>query len=185
MGFEIEDGKGTGRKAEVDQDFRLRTFAVTHTGDQHVNVVGGKVWSVNVENLSPTAADDYILYIKNTGDVPLHISDIRLSAETAATQIKVHGVSGPAAGGSDVTPVSRTIGSASLPTATIQSGVDITGLTDEGVLFYIQCDTVGKEEHLSTTSKIRIPKGKAIALSVETATASITGTVSLVEEEFV
>ena len=104
-------------------------------------------------------------------------------ADTAATQIEVNHVSGTAAGGTDVTPVPRNLGSAQVPTATIQTGTDITGLTSEGTIFFIQCDSTGVERHLSTSSNIIITKGKALGILVETATANVTGVVSIVEGE--
>ena len=183
MALEIVDGTGTGKKAKVNGQNRLRTQAVTSTLDQDINERTGKVWSLPFENISPTAGDDYVFYIKNTGDKDIEISDFRVSTETAGTQIKVESVSGTAAGGTDISPISRTIGSAAIPSATMQIGNDITGLSSDGVIFHIQCPVVGTLYRLSTSSKIVIPKGKALALSVETSTASITGIVSVYEKE--
>jgi len=46
----------------------------------------------------------------------------------------------------------------------------------------MECLTPNQLYHLSTSSKIRIPKGKAMAISVADGSANITGIVSLVEE---
>jgi hypothetical protein len=151
--------------------------------DEHINQESGKVWSVPFEGLNPAGADDYVVYIKNTGDKVIHISDVRIMADTAATQVEIHAVTGTASGGTDVSAVSRTVESAATPTATIQTGTDITGLTTAGTIFFLQCAVVNTEYHLRTSSKIRIPKGKAVALLVETATANVTGVISIVEEE--
>jgi len=183
MGFQIEDGAGGGKLAKVNSEQQLLTRSIVQNDDYHANVEHETVWSTSFENLSPTGTGDYIYYLKNTGDNTLHISDLRLSAETTATQISIHTVSGTASGGTDITPIPRTVQSAAIPTALIQQGSDITGLSDEGLIFYMQLDTVGKMFHLSTSSRIRIPKGKAIAIQVETATASLTGVVSVVKEE--
>ena len=179
----IEDGGGNGRVATVNADNQFNVFAVTHTADQHINAKSGKVWSIPFEGLNPTATGDYVIYIRNDGDKVVSASDIRISADTAATQITIEGVTGTAIAGSTITPVSRTIGSAAIPSATVESGADITGLTSSGVLFYMQLAVVNTEYHLNTTSKILIPKGRAIAISVETATANLTGVISLIEEE--
>jgi len=181
--MQIEDGTGTGKVARVNGGNRLYVNSVSKTEDHSVNEDSGKVWSVPFEGLNPAGADDYVLYVKNTGDNDLVFSDLRVMADTAATQVELHVVSGTAGGGTDVTPVSRTVQSGKSPSATIQTGTDITGLTNDGVLFFLQCPTVNKEEHLSTSSKIIIPKGKAIAVLVETATANITGVMSLYEEQ--
>lgn len=181
MGFIIDDGTGVNGSAKVARQ-RLYVNSVTKTEEHEINEVSGKVWSIPFEGLNPTGADDYVLYIKNTGDNPIEISTIRVMADTAATQLELHAVSGTAAGGTSVTPISRTVGSASIPTATIESGSDITGLSDDGTIMFIQCDTVNVQYKVKIESKIRIPKGKAVGLLCETATANLTGVVTLFEE---
>lgn len=183
MGFQIEDGTGSGKNAKVNSGNRLFTSSVNQLYDFYINKESGKVWSVPFEGLNPAGADDYVVYIKNTGTKDLLVSDVRVSVDTAVSQIEIHTVTGTAAGGSAITPVSRTVGSSASPTATIESGTDITGLTTAGTLFFIQCAVVGTDYHLRTSSNIRIPKDKAIALMVETATANVTGVISLVEDE--
>jgi hypothetical protein len=183
MGFSIEDGKGSGRTAEVDDEFRLSTISVSESAGRHINRANNKAWSIPIEGINPTATDDYFVYIKNTGNKSLIINDIRLSADTAATQLQIEGVTGTAAGGSTVTPVNKTIGAAEVPVAIVESGADITGLTSIGNIYFMQLTSVDTEYHLSTSSGIRIEKGRALAISAETATANITGVISLVEEE--
>jgi hypothetical protein len=183
MGIQIEDGLGTGKIAGVSSENRLCVDAVSEPKDHHTNAESGKVWSLPFDGIDAAGNGDYIFYIQNTGDKSLGITDIRLSADTAATQIEIHGVTGTASGGSALTPVSRTVGSSAAPTATIETGTDITGLTSSGILFYMQLAVVLTEYHLRTTSNIIIPKGKAVGILVETGTANITGVVSLVENE--
>ena len=181
MGFIIDDGTGVNGSVKVSGN-RLWTNAVTETKDQDINEQTGKVWSLPFEGLNPAGADDYVFYLKNTGDNPLEVSDFRLSADTATTQIEIHAVSGTATSGSTLTPVSRTVGSSAVPTATIETGTDITGLTNDGILFFMQLSTVGVQYRLTTSSKIIIPKGKAIAVLMETATANLTGVISVYED---
>lgn len=183
MGFEIEDGTGQGFSAKVDNENRLATSAVTETIGRHINRIVNKNWSLPFDGLNPTAAGDYVLYIKNTGNSTLIINDVRIKTDTAASQIELHGVSGIAVGGTTLAAVNKTIGASEVPTATIETGVDITGLTSDGIIYYIHCDTAEAEQHLRTSSGIRIPKGKALAILVETATANLTGIISIVEEE--
>ena len=186
MGLQIEGNGSDGGQINtvgVDEEKRMLTRATIDEFDAHINRESGKVWSLSFEGLNPAGADDYVFYLKNDGDKVLQVTDVRVMADTAATQVEIHAVSGTASGGTDLTPVSRTIGSAATPSATIETGTDITGLTNDGILFFLQCDTVNREYHLRTSSRIRIPKGKAMAILVETATANVTGVVSLVEEE--
>jgi len=178
----IDDGMGTGKQAQVNNGNRLYTSAVTKTEDHDINEKSGKVWSIPFNALNPAGANDYVVYIKNTGDKAIEFSDIRVAA-SAATQLQLQAVSGTASGGTDITPVSRTVQGAAIPSAIIQSGTDITGLSDEGVIFFINCPVADTQYHLSTSSKIHIPKGKTIALLVENGSANVTGVISIYEDQ--
>ena len=182
MGLEIINGHGTGDKVKVGELGRMQVLATTMPRDYFINKNSGKVWSINFVDLNPAGDDDYVVYIKNTGDADLRVTDIRVAA-SAATRLQINAVTGTPSGGSAVTPLSRNLGSSATPSATIESGTDITGITSGGTLFPMFLDTANKEEHLSTSSNIFIPKGKAIGLLVETGTANITGVISLVESE--
>lgn len=169
-----------GKVAEVDATGRLKTFATSQPEDRNINM-GGGVWSIYFTN-TPTAANDFFFYLKNNGTKDLFITDIRISS-SVATQIFYKHVSGTAVGGTAVTPVSRKLGSSASPTATIEQGVDITGLADLGTLFYEECSTVDTLFHLRTTSNIIIPQGQAVAFERVEATGLIDCLVSLVESE--
>ena len=182
MAIRIISGTGKGNYAGVDGSNRLLTRTVSVSEAQHVNLHTEKIWSIPFEDINPDGNDDYFLYIKNTGDKVIQIADVRIAA-SAATQIEVHAVNGTVVGGSAVTPIPKTIGSAQVPTVTIETGTDLTGLTNDGILYFIHCITANKEEHLLIQSKIRIPKGKAIALLVEVGTANLTGVITMLEEE--
>jgi hypothetical protein len=183
MGFEVDDGTGQGYSAKVGSDNRLYTRTVQISEGHHINQENQKNWALPFEGVNPTAANDYIFYLRNSGNTDLYIADFRLSADTAATQLKIHSVSGVAAGGTTLVPINKTIGASPSPNAIIEYGADITGLTDDGTIYFMQLAVVDTLYHLRIGSKIRIPKGKAVALSVETPTANITGVVSLYESE--
>jgi len=183
MPLVLESAGPEANKMVIDNHGRAHVLSVSETEDFHINKDNGKVWAIPFEGLNPAGANDYVVYIKNTGDKDLDLTHIYCTADTAASQVEIHKVSGTAAGGSDITPVAENLGSAQVPSATIQSGTDITGLTNDGVLHFMQCVTVNKEEEWSPMANIIIPKGFAIAILVETATANITGTVVLLEAE--
>ena len=159
MAIEIQSGDTAASKMKVDSKGRALVLAVSETEDFFINKEDGKVWSVPFEGLNPAGADDFVVYIKNTGNNNINITDIRVSADTIATQLSIHKVTGTASGGSAITPVPRNLGSAEIPTATIESGTDITGLTDGGVLFFIQCAVTDTTYHLRTSSNIILTKG--------------------------
>ena len=183
MGLQLESGTGKAYSAAVDSENRLATTSVSEPLDHHINVESGKVWSVPFENIINAGADDYIIYIKNTGTNDLYVTDFRIAC-SAATQIEIHGVTGTAGGSpTSITAVSRTIGSAAAPSADLYSDPDITGLTTAGTLFYMHAAVANTLYHLGTTSNIIIPKSKAIAVLVETTTITTTGVISLVEAQ--
>jgi archaellum component FlaG (FlaF/FlaG flagellin family) len=150
--------------------------------DATINEKSGKVWSIPFEDLNPAGNDDYVLYIKNTGDKVLHISKVKFAA-SAATQVEIHRVTGTASGGTAITPVSRTLGSAATISGTVESGTDITGLTNAGILDIVSCKETDTDYESIEASNLRIPKGQALAVLVEVGTANLTGIITIVEEE--
>jgi len=179
MGEQIIDGTGSGRKAAVDTENRLSTFAVTEPEDKHTNRQGNQ-WSLYFTT-TPVGAGDYFFYIKNTGTVDLAITDIRSMCAAAETITYEH-VSGTPAytAGADISPAPKNMGSSKIPTATIKLDTDITGLSSEHVIYFDRLDTANKMYKLSTSANIIIPQGQAFALKATTGTALITCVVSIV-----
>jgi hypothetical protein len=146
-----------------------------------VNERLGKVWSLPFKGVDPTGADDYFFYLKNDGTTNIRITDIRISS-TVAGLAELQIVTGTASGGSAITPVGRNLGIPATLVATVESGADITGLTNGGILFFLPMDTANKEQHLTTSSRVIIPPGSAVALLWPESTGILTGVVSIVEE---
>jgi hypothetical protein len=184
MGFQIEDGKGSGRHAAVNSEFQLVGFSVSETTDRHINYTNQGVWSLPFEGIDPVGADDYFVYFKNTGTKLYAVTDIRVESSVAGT-VEVHGVSGtPSYTASlDITPVNRYLGSSKQPAATVKTDTDVTGLTSDGTLFYINCSTANELFHLRTTSNIFVPPGQSFALLWDQGTGVLKGLVSIVEVE--
>lgn len=166
----------------VNQSGHAQVDSVSETADRHLNIEHEQVWSLPFEGIDPVGADDYFLYIKNTGSTNLAITDFRLESSVIGT-IEVHSVSGVASftAGADITPVNRHIGSITTPNAIIKTDTDTTGLTNNGVFFWIRADTADKTVHLHTSSNLIIPPGQATALLWDQATGIMKGVVSLAE----
>lgn len=178
----IEDGKGSGRTALVDSENRIVTFSVQEPHDRHLNRDENKVWSLPFQAIDPVGADDYFIYIKNTGTVNLAITDIRLESTVAGT-VEVHHVTGTKGdtAAATITPVNRFLGSSLQPSATCETDTNATGLTSAGIVFMLDCLTPGQQYHLSTSANIFIPPGQAVALLWDTSTGALSGVISLVE----
>ena len=180
----IKDGAGSGKTLRINKENRADVEAVSRSLDQHINELYSKVYSLPFDGINPVGADDYFFYINNTGLKDLHITDIRVKS-TVAGVVEVHSVTGTASftAGADVTPVNRKIGASISLTATIKTDTDTTGLSNRGVLFYLNCDTVNKTEHLRTSSHIIVPPGQSVALLWDTSTGILSGAVSIYEDQ--
>jgi len=180
MSEKILDGTGDGYEARVDSRKRLHVFSVSESEDRYSNSEG-LVWSYTFE-VTPTGANDYFFYLKNTGSNDLSISDIRVSStvQTRLTYEKVTGTPSYSAV-TAATPVNRNLGSSRIPTATVNYDANITGLTSEGEFFFEECAVANTRYKLSTTSNILIPQGSAVAFKRVASTGAIKMTVSVFE----
>ncbi len=167
---------------KVSQEGRGQVDAVVESNDRHININHEKVWSLPFEGVDPVGTDDYFFYLKNTGITVLAITDFRLESSVAGT-VEVHAVSGTAVytASADITPINRYVGSSIIPTATIKTDTDTTGLVNEGVNFWVNISATDTLFHTQTSSNIAIPPGQAIALMWDQATGILKGMVSLVE----
>ncbi len=180
-GLQIEDGTGSGFQTQVNSDNRLATDAVQKTEEHFLNEDRGKVWTLPFEDVTLAAVNDIFFYFKNTSStVHYNITSIRIASD-AVGQVKLLVVSGTAAGGTNITPVNRNLGSSSSVSGIIQSGADITGLTDDGILGFMQLDTIDRQFKLGFGSEIIITPNMAVALIWQPAAGVLTGTVSVNE----
>ena len=176
----IKDGTGAGYTARVNNANQLDVFAVTEPEDKFLNKNGG-VWTLYFE-VTPAGANDYFFYLKNTGTAVLSISDIRVHG-SVATELYYKKVSGTPSyiTGTEPSITNRNLGSSSSPTITAKYDTDITGLTDEGVLFFENIAAANTRYKLSTSSNIIIPSGSAVAFQRVAATGLIGVAVSLID----
>jgi hypothetical protein len=179
--MKIQDGTGTQNTARVTGDNRLSANSVSIPSEHFIARNTGKVWSITFKDIDPAGADDYFLYIKNNSNVnEYNISDI-LMTSTVAGQLEMQVVSGTATGGTTNTPVSRKVGSVATPDTTIETGVDITGLTNDGIMYLLTLSANTNKE-LLTASQVVIQPGQAVALLWGESTGILSGTITLVEE---
>jgi hypothetical protein len=178
----IKDGAGTGNTLRINEENRADVESVSRSIDQHINELYQKYFSLPFDAIDPTGADDYFFYLNNTGTKNIHVTDIRVRS-TVAGVVEVRSVTGTASSGTTVVPVNRSIGSSESLVATIETGADITGLSNTGVIFYQSLDTANEENHLKISAHIIIPPGQAIALLWDTSTGILSGVVSAYEDQ--
>lgn len=181
------DGRGSSgggiNEAIVDATGRLHVEADTRPIEEEINEDNARAWAIVVEDLDPTDADDYFLYIKNTGEKSLELYEIEFET-TVVGSIELHHVTGTASGDSDPVPVNHHLGRPELPTATITQGVNITGLTISGLpLSQLALATANETVVRTWSAHWVIPKDQAVALLWDTATGILSGTMYIFERE--
>lgn len=179
----VIEGGQKANKLSVNDNNQAEVEAITIHNEENINRKTGKYWTIPFENIDPASDNDYFIYIKNTSnDKNYEITDIRI-ASTVVGQVELQVVTGTATGGTAVVAVPLKVATGVAPTATIESGTDITGLTNTGVMNFIQLDTVNKEQLQSYSGHRIIPPNQAVALLWEPSTGILTGTISLLETD--
>ena len=173
----IEDAQ-TGRTAKVDVKNRLAVFSISQSEDKFTNVEGD--YNSIYFSVTPAGANDYFLYLQNTGSDDLMITDFRMSS-SVATRVNIHKVSGTPSyvTGTDAEITNRNLGSLKTLTIDVQYDTDITSLTDEGTIFFEELPVANTLYHTRTTSNIIITQGQAIALERVAATGLISCVISI------
>lgn len=87
--MQIEDGKGSGNKAQVNDENQLITSAVTQGEIEHESEENGAAYNWSSNSISIDAADT-ILLVKNTSDTPLHIEYLKVTNGSTTTEITLH-----------------------------------------------------------------------------------------------
>lgn len=166
--------------AKVNDFGQLLVEATTSTEDRHININHQKVWTLPITATDPVGAGDYFFYFNNTGAETYFITDIRINSTVAGHAYLRHVTGTPIyVGATTVVPVNRFLGSSKTPSATVNTDTDITGLSDEGILFNMELEAA-KEHHMRTSAGVMIPPGQAVSISWGEATGIIEGTVSIV-----
>lgn len=178
----IKDGSGTGVTLKVNAENRADVSSVSRSITQHINERYEKHLSVTFEAIDPTGADDYFFYTKNTGTKNIHLTKFRFKSSVIGT-IEVHSVTGTSSAVTPVVPVNRTVGSSESLIATIGTGVNLTGLSNAGVMIRLTLSIADTDFIDDAPSHIIIPPGQAIALLWDTSTGILAGTVDMYEDQ--
>jgi hypothetical protein len=172
------EGGASSKRAEVNTLNQLETMAMRVSRTGWMTLREGVVWTVPFDAIDPTGADDYFLFIRNDGAEPLAITKLSVSS-TVAGIVELQGVTGDPSGGTAVAVVNRQVGNNKTPDTTIESGVNITGLTDAGVLEFIRLVANTQQDTLLQDDPIVLVQNQEVALLWTGATGILTGNVTL------
>jgi hypothetical protein len=177
----IEDGKGTGLKAEVNDENQLETSSVCVDMVEHKNKDHHVLWYLPLDAVAPSGATKFFYIGNNAGQLNVVVSKIRLSS-TVAGIFRFLKVTGTPAGGTTIAPTSLFLSSMQTPAdGVFQSGASITGLTDAALLipYYVPANSVVT---LELQAKWYIAPGTALAIQAPAA-AVVSGQVTIYTED--
>lgn len=172
---QIEDGKGTGSRAQVNSDNQLVVKAVAETLFESASENGLTYnWSSDLVNID---ADDTVLLVKNMSDVALHIESISIANGSVASEYTVHLPATEVtvtAGGGGAVVTGTNLNTASSNVADVSAASDETNNTQGNVVFtrFMAVDTNEK----ITTAGLILGKNKSVAVDVveDTAESAVT-----------
>ena len=182
MGQPISNGAGDGEfDARVDSNLRLHVFATTVPEEHHVNKVNEASWTFPFDNINPAGNDDYFFVVQNTNKAVRVVARLSITS-TVAGFVELQTVTiSTLSGGSAITPVPHTPGAEVPADLTVESGVDITGITDAGVHHFHWLEA-NKTAHIELPASIRLKTNRAMALLWTVSTGNLTGGVEIYEE---
>lgn len=180
----IKDGSGTGNTLRINSENRADVESVSRSITQHINEKYEKHLSITFEAIDPVGADDYFLYIKNTGTKNLHLTKFRFKTTVIGT-IELHHVTGTASFAAEtaITPVNRNLGSSESLTAVTSADTNTTGLSNAGTLLRLTLSTANVDFMDEAPSHIILPPGQALACLWDTATGILAGTIDIYEDQ--
>ena len=150
-----------GPTAETREEFAMRK--------------NGDLWLLPIAAIDPTGADDNFAYLKNDGLPQIEVLSVDVLT-TVAGIVKMEKCSGTAAGVTARDPLNLNGKFGDTPEITFGTGVDITGLTDLGIV-----DLQGLAADLTPPTRYRrhsiitLNQGDAVLLNWDTATGILTG----------
>ena len=174
MGIQIEDGKGSGRNAEVDNNNHIVVNAISQSIEHYVNHVEGNAFNL-LFDATPTGVGDCFLYIKNTGDEELSFEGMWLKlAADEYIDVKLNDTGTPIGGGS-ITPANLNSGSGNTVTGTFQDGNDITGLSGGTTVARLYHASGNGSKDYNFDQDIILAKNGVLTLYCETGTTALAG----------
>lgn len=173
--MKLEDGKGSGKFAQVDSSNRVRTHAVTEDESLHANEEGNG-YNINTGLISVTG-DATLLYIKNNEEQDIVIEAIAIGSFEGITHSDdpyITLVRNPTGGDliSDATAVSmnqnRNFGSSNTLVANVYKGKVSGTLTGGNDIAILQATPGGRSFY---TINFVLPKGSSMGIKL---TANVT-----------
>lgn len=180
MAEQILDGTGTGKRAEVDNKNRLKTFSISE--ELSVDAAkNGENYNINTGSISLTTANESaVLYVKNNEDKDFIIEDVIviLGASTGGTgDLTIELVRNPTtgtiiSGATDVDVVgNRNFGSSRALIADVFKGAEGNTLTNGDLFSDTTRSSASTVVHFDA-NVILLPKGTSIGVNITPQTSN-------------
>lgn len=164
----------TNTATRTNQRGQLEVSAVSESVERFANIVDGRAFTITIQQ-TPTGADDYFLYIKNTSDEYAYVLEgffYRVaSAETVEIYIGDDAIGTPS-GGTAVTPVNLNTGSGKTTELTCEAANDITGLTGSNMAYRLIL-TSTESTYFNLEQDIVIAAGGVLVMKASTGAVQI------------
>jgi len=166
--MQIEDGTGSGKTVKVNDENRLQSDCITIDRSKHTNISHGDAYtlfsSINSSNVNPSAdiESPCIFYIKNTNELDLIITEVRMWAqENEYIDIYIKQTGTPV-GGNAVTPINMNLNSGRQATGTFLAASRITGMSGGTFFDRLRVSADNQDHTFKWEPTIIIPKNNIL-----------------------
>ncbi len=177
----IEDGTGSGYRAQVNLEGRLGVTSVSSTVEHHTNHHDGRAFVVLFVQ-APTAGDDCVFYLINGAETDIVLEGINLSVSAAAEVYIRSGDTGTRNSATALTPVNCNFGSGLTAGGIFEQGADLdgggAGLGGGTEIERYRFIADSATDHINFPQDFILPKGSTFTIWSST-TATITCTLYL------
>ena len=181
MGTIIEDGAGTGIKAAVTSEKRLKTDTISQSPEHHANIEEGEAYHI-VFQQTPAAANNCFLYIKNTHTLNIIIEGIWLRTNgNERITIKFNSTGTPS--GTTAIPSNCKTDSGNEAIGTFITGNAITGLSGGTIIDRLYVESSEKSENYNFETDLIIGPNGVFTAYAEVGSIEIDGTLVMYYHE--
>ena len=177
--MKIEDGKGSGYIAAVDNENYLLTNCVTQSEEHHTNTTHQSCYNAVFQCANVSGAGYPIFYIKNEDDEDISFEGMSLfsnypngSGKWQYIEVTI-GDTGTPVGGNTLTPVNLNAGSGKEADVTCQYANEITGITKGSIVERFYIASGGSTKGFNFDMDIILPKNTVLCLYPNTATSGL------------
>ena len=166
----LDDGTGSGKSAKIDIENKLGTRSVTESEAEHINFANGEAYTlffpITSDNLNPSAAlsSPCILYLKDTSEKNIVITDIRMWAESPEyLDIYFNQIGTPVNGGT-ITPTNMNLNSGKTADGIFLGADRITGMSGGALFDRLRVPADNSDHAFIWAETIIIPKNKILTI---------------------